>query len=83
MIDPATLRYVMTYSTLIKESVDYEIRAKKALKQGDVPAFNYLMVQAQAAMDESSRRLYIQHGTDHGQRQATWMRYYAQLTPLI
>lgn len=83
MIDPANLRYIMSYISLIKESVDYETRAKEALKKGDSPSFNYLMVQAQAAMDESSRRLYVRNGADHGQRQATWMRYYGQLTPLI
>jgi len=83
MIDPANLRYIMSYSALIKESVNFEAMAKEALERGDDAAFNYLMVQAQSSMDESSRRLYVQHGTDHGQRQATWMRYYAQLTPLI
>lgn len=83
MIDPANLRYIMTYGTLVRESVDYELRAKEALEKGDNAAFNYLMVQAQAAMDETSKRLYIQQGTDHGQKQATWMSYYNQLTPLI
>jgi len=83
MINPESLRYLMSYSSLIKESVDYEVRARVAFKEGSLPEHDYLMLNAQAAMDESSKRLYLQHGTDHGQRQATWMRDYGQFTPLL
>lgn len=83
MIDQQNLRYLMSYSSLIRESVDFEIRAKVALAEGDVPKHNYLMVEAQKSMDESTRRLEVQHGADHGQRQRTWMSTYNQLTPLL
>lgn len=83
MIDQSSLRYLMSYSSLIRESVDYEIKAKVALAKGDEGTFNYLMLEAQRSMDESTRRLEVQHGTDHGQRQKTWMSAYNQLTPLL
>lgn len=83
MIDPVNLRYLMTYVSLVREAMDYEKQSVEALKQGDIAQWSYLRINAQAAMDESQRRLMIQHGMDHGQVQKKWMTDLGELTPLL
>lgn len=83
MIDPANLRYLSSYVSLIGEAMDYEKRSAEALKDGKVAEWSYLRINAQAAMDESQRRLMVQHGIDHGQVQKKWMNDLGELTPLL
>lgn len=83
MIDPANLRYLSSYVSLIREAMDCEKRSAEALKDGKVAEWSYLRINAQAAMDESQRRLMVQHGMDHGQVQKKWMNDLGELTPLL
>lgn len=83
MIDTQVLRYLSSYTSLMKESACYRDQAAQALNTGDVQKWSAYLQEAQRSMDEATRRLEVQHGIDHGQVQKTWMVDYDQLTPLI
>lgn len=83
MIDPANLRYLSTYSSLIREAQRHQDASEHYLAKNDISAWSYYKTQAQSCMDEATRRFVMQQGVDHGQRQRYWMSRCGSLTPLL
>lgn len=83
MINPDILRYLSSYTSLMRESTQYRKDAEKAFREGDLSAWSYYLINAQSAMDEATRRLDIQHGIDHGQVQRNWISVIGEVTPLL